>query len=392
MSGWPLQTLSEACEINPRLPKSHGIADNRWVSFVPMAAVDELSGTIAAKQARLFVEVKKGYTHFQDNDVLFAKITPCMENGKAAVARDLVNGLGFGSTEFHVLRPRAHVLPEWVFYFVRRQRFREEAKRSFTGTAGQQRVPTTFMESACIPVPPISEQRRLVDILSRAEGIVCLRREAQKKAAELMPALFLDMFGDPATNPKGWPVGRIAEVCAKCSTRDPRKDAELRFIYIDISAIDSSRGQIVGGKELIGAKAPSRARQVVHSGDVVISTVRPNLRATALIPNELDKQICSTGFCVIRPTKHTTSAFLYALARSSWFVAQLMKEVRGAQYPAVSDKDIFGLSIPVPPIKNQTVFSERFNQMFSIQSQQTTATQKAQATFDALLARTFGGL
>ncbi len=291
------------------------------------------------------------------------------------------------TTYFVRVRPEFSFDLRFLFYLLRELDL--SRLRTATGVPGLTRD-DAYQEQ--VPVPPLDEQRRLVDILSRAEGIVRLRREAQKKAAELIPALFLDMFGDPATNPKGWAVGRIAEVCAKCSTRDPRKTAESRFIYIDISAVDPSRGQIVGHKEIIGAKAPSRARQVVHSGDVVISTVRPNLRATALIPNELDKQICSTGFCVIRPTEHMTSAFLYALARSNWFVEHLMKKVRGAQYPAVTDKDIFGLNIPVPPIKNQTVFSERFNQIISIQSQQETATQKAQATFDALLARTFGGL
>ena len=203
-SRWPLEPLGQVCVINPRLPRSHGLGDDHVISFVPMAAVDEAGGRIVSPQARQFSEVKKGYTHFEDGDVLFAKITPCMENGKAAIARELLGGHGFGSTEFHVVRPQPHVLPEWVFYFVRRQSFRAEAKRSFTGTAGQQRVPTTFMESAMLPVPPLDEQRRLVDILSRAEGIVRLRREAQKKAAELIPALFLDIFGDPVTNPKGW--------------------------------------------------------------------------------------------------------------------------------------------------------------------------------------------
>ncbi len=206
MNSWPLKSVGDICEVNPRLPRGHGISDDQVVSFVPMAAVDEISGTITDTQVRPFSAVKKGYTHFKNDDVLFAKITPCMENGKAAIASNLAGGLGFGSTEFHVLRASSAVLPAWLFYFVRQPIFRNEAKRNFTGTAGQQRVPTTFLSSASIPVPPLSEQRRIVDLLTRAEGIVRLRREAEKKAAELIPALFLDMFGDPATNPKGWTV------------------------------------------------------------------------------------------------------------------------------------------------------------------------------------------
>ena len=391
MSCWPLRSIGSICEVNPRLPRGHGIADDRIVSFVPMAAVDEICGTIRDSQTRPFVEVKKGYTHFRSGDVLFAKITPCMENGKAAIASDLVSGLGFGSTEFHVLRAKDEVLPEWLFYFVRRPTFRNEAKRNFTGTAGQQRVPATFLSSAAIPVPLLPEQRRIVDLLSRAEGIVRLRREAEKKAAELIPALFLDMFGDPVTNPKGWPVAPISNICDKCSTIDPRKTPEVGFSYIDIAAIDNDKGIIAHSKALLGADSPSRARQVVKAGDVIFSTVRPNLRGSAMVPDDLDGQICSTGFCVLRPKTAITSAFVYSLVRSSWFVAEMMKKVRGAQYPAVTDKDLFGHSIPTPPMEIQQQFSARFDEIVAIKSQQGVATAKAQATFDALLAGVFDG-
>ena len=108
-----------------------------------------------------------------------------------------------------------------------------------------------------------------------------------------------------------------------------------------------------------------------------------------MVPNELDGQICSTGFCVLRPNAATTSAFVYAFARSDWFVEEMMKKVRGAQYPAVTDKDLFGHSIPIPPIVIQQQFSARFDEVVAIQSQQSAATAKAQAAFDALLASVF---
>lgn len=221
--------LREICEINPRLPRDHGLADDTVVTFVPMAAVDEVTGTIATPQTRAFAEVKKGFTSFRDGDVLFAKITPCMENGKAALAQGLAGGIGFGSTEFHVLRASGQVLPEWLRYFVRREAFRHEAKRNFTGTAGQQRVPTTFLAGAEIPVPPLPEQRQIVDLLSRAEGIVRLRHEAQKKAAGIVPALFLDMFGDPATNPKGFPTVAVDKICTLVRGSSPRPQGDPKL-------------------------------------------------------------------------------------------------------------------------------------------------------------------
>jgi len=190
------------------------------VSFVPMAAVDEQAGVISICEERLLADVLKGYTAFEDGDVLFAKITPCMENGKAFLARNLTNGFGFGSTEFHVLRPGDRVLDEYIYHLVRQPRFREEAKRNFTGTAGQQRVPKTFMENVLVPLPSLSEQRRIVGILNRVARIERLRAQARERLQEFIPALFIGMFGDPASNPMGWPVAPLGDV-AKVVAGDP---------------------------------------------------------------------------------------------------------------------------------------------------------------------------
>jgi len=158
-----------------------------------MAAVDERRGAIAAPETRRYVEVAKGYTCFLPGDVLFARITPCMENGKAAIARELTNGIGFGSTEFHVLRPGPDVLPEWVFYFVRQPSFRATAKDNFTGTAGQQRVPQSFLEEKLIPVPPFPEQRRILSELdalqAELDALKCLQAETAAELDALLPAI-----------------------------------------------------------------------------------------------------------------------------------------------------------------------------------------------------------
>ena len=153
--------LSEAVEINPK-PDRGLLSDDLDVSFVPMAMVEAGTGNIDATTVRKYAEVKKGYTYFRDGDVLFAKITPCMENGKMAVARQLRNGIGFGSTEFHVLRSREGVDPHYVYHFVAGSRFRAEAAHHMTGAVGQKRVPTSFLERAEIPLPPLEDQRRIV--------------------------------------------------------------------------------------------------------------------------------------------------------------------------------------------------------------------------------------
>jgi type I restriction enzyme S subunit len=158
---WPLKPLSEVVDLNPRLDKS-GYRDNLDVSFVPMAAVEAGSGRMDVSQTKQFSAVKKGYTPFKERDVLFAKITPCMENGKMAVVPKLTNGVGFGSTEFHVLRPRPGIEPRYVYHFVSNTSFRREAAHHMTGAVGQKRVPTSFLEVASIPVPPFDQQQLLV--------------------------------------------------------------------------------------------------------------------------------------------------------------------------------------------------------------------------------------
>lgn len=181
-SKWPLKPLSAVAEINPKRPTElRKFNDATQVSFVPMAAVCEKRGAIKELITRPFGEVKKGFTYFADGDVIFAKITPCMQNGKSAVASGLVNGLGFGSTEFHVLRP-TKAEADWIYFFVRSQAFREEAARHFQGSAGQQRVPEDFLHNALIPDAPPKDQIRIVaqikDYLGRVDEMQGLRQES----------------------------------------------------------------------------------------------------------------------------------------------------------------------------------------------------------------------
>lgn len=167
---WSVKKLGDpqVTTVNPKF-SSAGVSDNTQFSFLPMADVDEVWGRIIGKQVRSYSDVARGFTSFQDNDVLFAKITPCMQNGKAAIARNLVNGRGFGSTEFHVLRASALSTPEWLYVLVRLPWFRKQAESSFTGTVGQQRVPTDFLANYTIGCPPIELQQKF------AKAVLCFQ-------------------------------------------------------------------------------------------------------------------------------------------------------------------------------------------------------------------------
>jgi type I restriction enzyme S subunit len=144
-----------------------------------MPAVSDTEGIILDHGTRAFSEVAKGYTRFRDGDVIFAKITPCMENGKIAIANNLHNGFACGSTEFHVLRAHSGILPAYLWLFLRQTAFRKEAEHHMTGAVGQRRVPLRFLQDAIIPLPPIDEQRRIVGKLDS------LKRSSKSAREEL---------------------------------------------------------------------------------------------------------------------------------------------------------------------------------------------------------------
>jgi type I restriction enzyme S subunit len=159
--GWAIALLSDTADINPRGPGCLP-NDDDLVSFVPMAAVEAMSGRLSSHDLREWKMVKKGFTRFQEGDVLFAKITPCMENGKVALASHLHAGIGAGSTEFHVLRPTRAAEAKFLMYYVLQEQFRKDARAKMTGTAGQLRVPTGFLEERVLALPPVPEQRHII--------------------------------------------------------------------------------------------------------------------------------------------------------------------------------------------------------------------------------------
>ncbi|MGA1824401.1 MAG: restriction endonuclease subunit S [bacterium] len=181
---WERMQLTDVCEISPSKKEVKDLDKQMIISFLPMASVSE-NGHIIYQEERKLKDVIKGFTYFRDGDVLLAKITPCFENGKRALATDLMNGIGFGTTEFHVIRAKKEVTPKWIFYTISDDRFRNLAKSKMTGTAGQKRVPKRVLEEYTIPVPPIDEQNLIVQEIetqfTRLEAAVKSLKNVKKK-------------------------------------------------------------------------------------------------------------------------------------------------------------------------------------------------------------------
>ena len=182
------------------------------MSFVPMAAVSEETLCIETEAERPFSEVAKGYTPFKRGDVLIAKITPCFENGKMALADNLSHELGFGTTEFHVLRPSEKVSGPYLFHLLRAPYVRKAGAMKMKGAAGQRRVPADFFASLQIPLPPLDEQKRIAGILDAADALRAKRRASLAQLDALLKSTFLNMFGNPVTNPMAWEQCTVGDV------------------------------------------------------------------------------------------------------------------------------------------------------------------------------------
>ena len=167
--GWGLSSLGKCCELNPKKAMDSRLSSGLELSFVPMPAVSE-NGAIDPSDTRTYDEVKTGFTYFAENDVLFAKITPCMENGKGAVAVGLTNGIGFGSTEFHVMRPIQGVSnPYWLYVLSVFRTFRKDAEANMTGSAGQRRVPASFLDNYKVALPPYEFQEQFATFVKQVD-------------------------------------------------------------------------------------------------------------------------------------------------------------------------------------------------------------------------------
>lgn len=172
--------IKDICTISPKKSELRELEEDTVVSFLPMRDLNEHDINFTIKEEKKLIEVYKGYTYFRNGDVLLAKVTPCFENGKAGVAKNLKNGIGFGSSEYHVLRPKEGVVAEWIYYGILAEQFRVTGKESMTGTGGLKRVSSKFVGDWKIPLPDLTTQQREVD---RIKEIQIYTRQLQDEIA-----------------------------------------------------------------------------------------------------------------------------------------------------------------------------------------------------------------
>lgn len=316
-------------------------------------------------------------------------IAICMSSGSLSVVGKTAtlkrNWCGSVGAFCAIIRPDAgRIEPDFLAFFLKSDTFRGWTRQS--SGANIKNIRKTELEAFELHLPPLPEQQRIVDQLSRAEGIVRLRREAQRKTAELVPALFLDMFGDPASNPKGWPVvalGDYLSIQSSVKTPDLVVDAHLPCIGAD--SIESATGRIVSWPTVEEIR-PISGKYQFEKSDVLYSKIRPVLRKAIIAPSG---GYCSADMYPLRPNELATAEFVVSLLLFKDFTDYAIGVSMRAQMPKVNRETLFAYKAPLPPIELQRHFAAKVNAVRGIAAQQTAALAAAQATFDALLHQSF---
>ncbi|MHB0984346.1 MAG: restriction endonuclease subunit S [Sulfuricella sp.] len=362
--------------------------------YVDVAAVDNSEKAIVGARRILGADApSRARKLIKAGDILVSTVRPNL-NAVALVPAEMDEQVA--STGFCVLRATAKVLPEYLFYFARSKKF-IDGLSTLVGGAMYPAVSDSQVLDQALPLPPLPEQHRIVDILSRAEGIVRLRREAQRKVAELIPGIFLDMFGDPAANPKGWPVRKISDFVAKFEGgKNIQAGSENGSAYriLKVSAATSGVYRESESKPAPDGYNPP-ASHIVRAGDMLFSRANTVelVGATAIVERTDGKTLLPDKLWRFVWAEPVDPAYMHALFQTPQVRRELGKLSSGtsASMRNISQAKLFGLPLPVAPYDKQKEFSEHAAAVRSIQSQQSAATAKAEAAFAALLAQVFSG-
>ena len=341
--------LGELIEIRPAKREVQArLKPDQSVSFVPMEDLKELQRSFVPKQERSLIDVYGSYTYFAENDVLLAKITPCFENGKLSIAKGLKNGVGFGSSEFMVLRCSSMLLPEYLFYFLSRDVVRESGKLSMTGAVGHKRISPEFVQSLPLRAPPLEEQQRIVAILDEAfEGLDRARANAEanlQSAKELFDQELTLTFTE---GKQGWTNGTVGDLCILKSGTTVDKSLELpsgEIPYVKVAEMNlpDNLDGIQTSIRFLNKKNVSPS-QIIPAG----STIFPK-RGGAILTNKKRRvlvDICADlNVMSVFPGSDIDSEFLYYFFLST----DMRKLGSGSSIPQINNYDIAPLKIAYP--------------------------------------------
>ena len=388
------------------------VEDSARASFVPMALISSTYGVAAQSEERTWSEIKKGFTHFADGDVVMAKITPCFENAKSAVMRNLVNGVGAGTTELHVFRRGTElVLPDFVLLYVKTRGFITRGEPRMTGSAGQKRVPREYFATSPFPLPPLAEQKRIVAKVDELMAL-CDRQEAQQQERETRHAALsrasLSRFADAPTTANlnfifhpsyaippadlrksiltlavqgllvphdaesaDWETRKLKELTTKMGSGSTPSGGKESYQETGVPLIRSMNvhfgGFVRHGLAFLNDEQAEKLRNVtVKADDVLLNITGASIGRVATAPKDMEGARVNQHVCILRPTAEIIPPFL-ELFLASPVVQNLIDDVQvGATREALTKAMIEQFEIPVPSLAEQRRIVAKVEQLMAL--------------------------
>ena len=357
---WKIKKLGEISHIKP--PKRE--ARNRLnpsdiVSFVPMEDLGIDQKLLEPAKERMLSEVEGSYTYFAENDVLLAKITPCFENGKLGIAKNLRNGIGFGSSEYIVFRTCDSLYNEFLYYFLSQEGFRVNGAKNMSGAVGHKRVAKDFIEQTLIPLPPLPEQKRIVAILDEVFAAIGKAKENAEKnlanARELFESYLHNVFANPG---KDWEEKRLGKIIGEMLT-GPFGSMLHKTDYVENGIPVVNPQNIVNGeivqlqKTMINKETFNRLKRYALKENDIIMARRGEMGRCAVVKKENTGWLCGTGSIIIRTHKSANEYFI-KLCLSSKKVKTILDDASiGTTMSNLNQGILMQVPIHLPPLNEQ---------------------------------------
>ncbi len=372
---WPSKLLGEVCKIKP--PKKE--AKNRLmpddhVSFVPMANLGVCEKDLELDSDRPLSEVYSGYTYFAEGDVLLAKITPCFENGKLGIASGLTNEVGFGSSEFMVLRPSDSLDAEYLFYFLSQQQVRDDGKRVMTGAVGHKRVPVEYVENLLLPLPTLPEQKRIVAMLDEAiEAIDKAIANTEKNLAnarELFQTNLDEKFRGLAAKFKLVSVSDICEL--ENGDRGSNYPSKKTLVASGVPFVNAGHlNQFSVDTEKMTFITPEHYH-LLRSGKFfpgdILFCLRGSLGKFGVVPENITEGAIASSLVIVRPKSELQAAstgFLRLYFQSDCCAEMIKTYAGGAAQPNLGAKDLAKFLVPLPSLEEQREIVKNLDELFA---------------------------
>lgn len=363
--GWRVKRLKFIALVNPSKTEISHLPDTHEVSFLPMELLGE--GTVSTDKIKTLGDVSQGFTYFRDGDILIAKITPSYENGKGGIAIGLTNGIGFGTTELHILRPLNGVDKRFLYYVTVSRDFREIGAGMMQGTAGQKRVPDSFIENYPVFIPSISEQKVIADYLdheiARIDSLVVakerlLRLLIEKRRAVITHAVTRGLNHNISLKESG--VGWLGEIPSHWNI----EYARWLFREIDERSTEHGEEELLSVSHLTGVTTradkevnmfmaeSNEGYKICRQGDLVINTLWAWMGAMGIA---FQDGIVSPAYNVYRLREKYIPEYIDVLVRIPIFAQEVTRFSRGVWssrlrlYP----EEFFKVQMPVPPLSEQ---------------------------------------